>query len=134
MAERSADWLNQAKRDLESARSQRNAGYYEWTTFIAQQAAEKAIKAVLQKLGAEAWGHAVSKLLNSLLELTGKSSDLNQAAIFLDKFYIPDRYPNGWGEGILADFITKEDADNAIDYSEKILRFCDGFFSEPEDS
>jgi HEPN domain-containing protein len=64
-----------------------------------------------------------------------RSADwLNQAAIFLDKFYIPAGYPNGWGEGIPADFITKEDADNAIDYSEKILRFCDGFFSEPEDS
>jgi HEPN domain-containing protein len=47
----------------------------------------------------------------------------------LDKFYIPARYPNGWGEGIPAEFITKDDAKNAIDYSEKILRFCESFFT-----
>ncbi len=128
MAERSADWLSQAMRDLESAKSQKKEGFYEWATFIAQQAAEKACKGVLQKLGAEAWGHATSKLIEAIEEITGNESGLKGAALFLDKFYIPARYPNGWGEGIPADFITEEDAGNAIDNSKKILRFCEGFF------
>jgi HEPN domain-containing protein len=130
MAERSRDWLSQAKRDLESAKSQRKEGYYEWSTFISQQSAEKALKAVLQKLGGEAWGHVTSKLLTAIEEQSEMDSGLKNAALFLDKFYIPARYPNGWGEGTPADFITKEDADNAIDNSEKILRFCEGFFPE----
>ena len=128
MAERSADWLSQAKRDLESAKSQREEQFYEWATFIAQQSAEKACKAVLQKLGAESWGHATYKLLLAIEEETGNNSGLEEGALFLDKFYIPARYPNGWGEGIPADFITKEDADSAIDNTEKILRYCEGFF------
>ena len=129
MAERSGDRLAQARRDLESAKSQRKEKFYEWACFISQQSAEKAIKAVMQKLGAETWGHVTSKLLEALEEMEGKVSGLRKTALFLDKFYIPARYPNGWGEGIPADFITKEDADSAIDNSEKILRYCEGFFS-----
>jgi HEPN domain-containing protein len=128
MAERSEDWLTQARRDLESAVSQRENGFYEWATFIAQQAAEKACKAVLQRQGAEAWGHAISKLLRAIEDISGRSGDLQETAKFLDKFYIPARYPNGWGEGTPADYITKGDADNAIDNSEKIIRYCEGFF------
>ena len=129
MAERSGDWLKQAKRDLESAKSQNENEFYEWACFISQQAAEKALKAVLQKMGAEAWGHVTIKLLEALEEQSGKKSGLRALALFLDKFYIPARYPNGWGEGTPADFITEEDAEDAIDYSEKIVRFCEGFFS-----
>ena len=60
MATRAEDWLRQAKRDLEHARHALEDGDYEWSCFAAQQAAEKAVKAVYQKLGADAWGHSVS--------------------------------------------------------------------------
>lgn len=56
MPERSSDWLKQALRDLESAKVQKQNNFFEWACFISQQAAEKAIKAVYQKLGAESWG------------------------------------------------------------------------------
>ena len=56
MPERSGDWIRQAKRDLESAKSQLENGFFEWACFIAQQATEKAVKAVYQKFGAEALG------------------------------------------------------------------------------
>jgi HEPN domain-containing protein len=129
MAERSKDWLAQAARDLESAKSQEREGFFEWACFISQQSSEKALKAVLQRLSSEAWGHITWKLLEAVEDLSGKRSELLDAARFLDKFYIPARYPNGWGEGIPAEFITKDDAKNAIDYSEKILRFCESFFT-----
>ena len=45
----------------------------------------------------------------------------------LDRFYIPARYPNGWAEGFPAEYISKEDAQNAISDCEEILRFCEGF-------
>lgn len=53
MAERSRDWMDQARRDLESARWQAQGGYYEWACFVAHQAAEKAIKAVYQRRGGD---------------------------------------------------------------------------------
>ena len=66
MAERSRDWLRQAEVDLRQARSSLDAGFYEWAAFAAHQAAEKAIKAVFQKLHLEAWGHSLSALVQSL--------------------------------------------------------------------
>jgi HEPN domain-containing protein len=124
MAERSADWIRQAMRDLESARAQQTSGFFEWACFIAQQAAEKAAKAVYQKLGAEAWGHSTTDLLRGLQERLAVPKDLLDVARRLDRFYIPARYPNGWASGIPADYLTEKDTTDAIGDSEKIVRFC----------
>ena len=64
--ERSQDWLDEAHGALEHARSDPKHAYYNWACSSVQQAAEKAVKAVFQKLGAEAWGHAVADLLRAL--------------------------------------------------------------------
>ena len=59
-----------------------------------QRLAEKAVKAVFQKLGAEAFGHLVTGLLEKLPESLKPSRDLLNMAKELDKMYIPTRYPN----------------------------------------
>jgi HEPN domain-containing protein len=64
--ERSRDWMDQAQGDLGHAQHDLAHGFYDWACFSAQQAAEKAVKAVFQKLGAEAWGHSVADLLKEL--------------------------------------------------------------------
>lgn len=46
MADRSKDWLKQALRDLEHAKSSMENEYYEWACFASHQAAEKAVKAL----------------------------------------------------------------------------------------
>lgn len=130
MAERSKDWYKQAQRDLDSARSQLKSGFFEWSCFIAQQAAEKAVKAVYQKLSAEAWGHSVNGLLQGLSEKKKISEPLFEKAKRLDKFYIPARYPNGWSSGFPGEYITRKDAEDAIGDSEGILRFCEGILAE----
>lgn len=130
MAERSQDWYRQAERDLESAKSQLKAGFFEWACFIAQQAAEKAVKAVYQRLSAEAWGHSVNDLLKGLEDKTDIPKELFAHAKRLDKFYIPSRYPNGWAKGFPAEYITKEDAENAVGDSEEVLRLCKGVLAE----
>jgi HEPN domain-containing protein len=132
MAERSGDWIRQALRDLESARSQEREGFFEWACFISQQAAEKALKAVFQRLGAEAWGHALLGLVDGLKEQVPVSSDLEESARTLDRYYIPARYPNGWASGTPSEYITRDDARDAIGHSEKILRFCADLLAGPE--
>ena len=123
--DRSADWLKQAKRDLQSARAQLEKGFYEWACFIAQQASEKALKAVYQKLGADVWGHSLTDLCKGLQEKINVSEELLNKARFLDKFYIPARYPNNWISGTPADYITEGDANDATGFAEEILQFCD---------
>ncbi|MEM3506642.1 MAG: HEPN domain-containing protein [Candidatus Bathyarchaeia archaeon] len=60
------DWLRQALKDLEHAKKSLGLSDYEWTCFAAQQAAEKAVKALYQKLGIEVGGHLISYILTSL--------------------------------------------------------------------
>ncbi len=98
--------------------------------FIAQQAAEKAVKAVYQKLAGEAWGHSVNDLLKGLKEKLDVPKELFKSATSLDRFYIPARYPNGWAAGFPAEYITRKDAKDAISDSEKILRFCKDILAE----
>ncbi len=91
--ERSKDWLDQAKRDLEHARADLRGAFYGWACFSAQQAAEKAVKAVFQKLGAEAWGHSVADLVLELKKRHGVHEDLIDRALERDNAYIPARLP-----------------------------------------
>jgi len=46
MVNRSRDWFKQAERNLEQGVRSEEDGFYEWACFTAQQAAEKAIKAL----------------------------------------------------------------------------------------
>ncbi len=117
MPERSADWFRQAERDLAAARELRSGGFHEWSCFLAQQSAEKAVKAVFQKLGADAWGHSVLELLGQLPDTHRAAPAVLDAARLLDRFYIAARYPNGWAE-------RDDDARQAIDRAQDVLRFC----------
>lgn len=63
MPNRASDWFRQAERDLEQAVASARDGLHEWACFAAQQAAEKAVKALHLAKGQEAgvtWWHACS--------------------------------------------------------------------------
>jgi len=64
--ERAIDWMKQAERDLERARLDVEFGFYEWACFTAQQSAEKAVKAVFQKLKKSLRGHSLLKMFEEL--------------------------------------------------------------------
>jgi HEPN domain-containing protein len=122
---RARDWWVQAQADLRHAHNAQTEGAYEWACFAAHQAAEKALKAVFEQRGQRAWGHTVTHLLQALGEETEIPSELMDQARILDKHYIPTRYPNGLTEGAPTEFYTFLEAEDAIRYSEAILRFCD---------
>ena len=124
MGNRYLDWFRQAKADLRHARNAAEDGDYEWSCFAAQQAAEKAIKALFQKSGMEAWGHTLTALIGNIPVKGGVSKDLVNCAKLLDKHYIPTRYPNGFDSGAPTDFYTEEEARRAIECAEGIIEFC----------
>lgn len=125
MVERSADWIRQAKRDLENAEYELKGGFYEWACFLSQQAAEKAVKAVFQKLGAEAFGHSVAGLLQRLPESFRPGKELVDVAKELDKAYIPTRYPNVHPEGAPCDIYTEAEARRLIGYARRVIQYCE---------
>jgi HEPN domain-containing protein len=120
--ERSRDWLAQAERDLEQARASREDGRHEWACFAAQQAAEKAVKALHLHLGQEAWGHVVARLLREL-PLAVEPSLIDKARV-LDNFYVGTRYPNGHPEGPPFEHYGEIQSREAIGYAGEIVAFA----------
>jgi HEPN domain-containing protein len=100
------------------------SGHYEWACFTAQQAAEKAVKALYLKRGADAWGHTITPLLGGLTGTDRADEDLITCAKILDKHYIPTRYPNGLDSGAPADFYTPQEADVACGCARPTPRFA----------
>jgi len=122
--ERSADWLKQARRDLRKAKLDLDNEFYEWCSFTAQQAAEKAVKAVYHYLNKSVRGHAVTRLLSGLTGKYTASEELMNSARILDRYYIESRYPNGFPEGSPMDFFDRKIAREAYNAARKIIRFC----------
>lgn len=122
--ERSQDWFKQARRDLEHARDSLRIGHFEWACFSAQQAAEKAVKAVYEARHAEAWGHSVVRLIKALG--TGVPDGLLDGAALLDQAYIPTRYPNGFDSGAPMEYDSRTQAEQAIAHAERIIEFREG--------
>ena len=121
MTDRSKEWLAQAQRDLEQAKSSQREGRHEWACFAAQQSAEKAVKALHLSKGQEAWGHVIARLLQELpFEVP---EDLVDTAKVLDNFYIPTRYVNGHPEGPPFEHYGRVQSEDAIRYAGKILEF-----------
>lgn len=128
MVERSQDWLKQAKRDLEQAESSLKSKFYEWACFASQQAAEKAVKALIQSLGGEVWGHSVASLIDSVPENV-KPSHLRDKALELDQAYIPSRYPNAHPVGFPGNLYPKSMAERLIGYAREITEYCEKVIS-----
>jgi len=124
MPSRARDWFNQAMRDLEQAKDSQKAGRHEWACFAAQQAAEKAVKALHLHLGQEAWGHVIAKLLQELPELVQLPKDLMEKARVLDNFYIPARYPNSHPQGAPFEHYGSLQSEAAINYASEIIDFA----------
>lgn len=126
MASRYQDWLWQAKRDVEHARASAEGGFYEWACFAAQQGAEKALKALFQRRGADAWGHLLADLAQALPVDISAPTEIVERAKELDKHYITPRYPNALAQGAPGQSYTRAEAERAIENAERILRFCEG--------
>ena len=125
MPSRELDWLAQAERDLESARHLEEGDFHEWSCFAAQQAAEKALKAIYQFRDSQGVGNVCVKLIEGL-EL-GTSSDVKRllaCAERLDRFAAASLYPDHWTEGAPKDMVTADAAAAAISDSETIVRIC----------
>lgn len=115
-------WYEQAVRDLDDARFILGGARYNLACFVAQQAAETALKAFLIPRGEdEPWGHSVAELCRDASKLDPTFADLVLKAAPLDKFYIPTRYPNGLPGGIPADAFSKADAESAVAMAQAVL-------------
>jgi HEPN domain-containing protein len=106
-----------------------SAGRHEWACFAAQQAAEKAVKALHLALGEEDWGHVVARLLTELPQEVPTS--LVEKAKVLDAYYIPTRYPSGHPAGAPHEHYGTLQSTTAVDYAREIVDFVRSRLAEP---
>jgi HEPN domain-containing protein len=117
-------WLLQAERDLDDAEFNLSGRRYNVACFLAQQSAEKALKAYLFSKGAEeVWGHSVAELCKDAQTFDPAFSQLDPKASPLDKYYIPTRYPNALPGGIPSKAFDENDAKSAIRLTKEVIDF-----------
>ncbi len=113
--------MRQAERNLKSAVANYNAELYEETCYEAHQVAGKVVKGLLNLLNRERRGYSASFLaLESGLELP---DDVLGCLKYLDRHYIPTKYPDVYDEGAPCDYYTREDADKCLECARKVMRW-----------
>ena len=117
-------WLRQAQEDLRWAHHLTEQGAYHLVCFLAQQIAEKALKAFLYAQGEEiVWGHSVERLCAAAAEFEPEFRTRARSWSILDGYYIPTRYPNGLPDGIPADVYTQQAATDAVGLADEVTSF-----------
>jgi HEPN domain-containing protein len=115
-------WLAAAREDLGYARHAASGAHHAPACFYAQQAAEKAVKAVHFLRGARAViGHNVRALIEHLEPREAALDSLLDEARELDIFYLPTRYPNSLDTGTPAQAFSSSQSKRALELSERIV-------------
>ena len=115
-------WLDQAEADRRGAQLLFDGESYHLACFVAQQVAEKALKAFIYAQGEEfVIGHSVEALVRWAAEYDADLAALREAAAPLDGYYIPTRYPNGLPDSIPARVYTRRAAEGALQMADQVL-------------
>jgi HEPN domain-containing protein len=114
------EWLNRARSNLSRAKAKIPEVYLEDLCFDAQQAAEKAIKAVLLKKGVTfPYIHDLARLL-TLLEEAGEEIPASvRQAEDLTRYAVVTRYPG------LAEPVTEAHYQEAVASAEAVVRWAE---------
>ena len=127
-------WFHTGRGDLETAKILLSNSRFAHSCFHAQQAGEKALKALWYFIDQDPWGHSIHKLIEDLGSVDKNAyeiiRELSRDGAKLDRFYIPTRYPNGLPDIIPDSAYFEEDARAAIESAEKILDRIHNFIKE----
>ncbi len=120
-------WLEQAKEDLKGAKVLLDAGCFHLVCFLAQQVAEKALKAFLYAQGEElVYGHSIEALVDWAARHDQSFHEFKkQGALLLDSYYVASRYPNAVSPGsIPAHLYDRQTAEHAFKLAERTVDFA----------
>jgi HEPN domain-containing protein len=130
-------WYHQAVFDLQAAVWNFQGKFYNTTCFLAQQAAEKALKSLLYYSGARKKAlltHSVVTMIRSITPQVPELADMLEEGRQLDLHYIPARYPNGLPDGIPHLFYGEAMASQALQAAERILSAATAFYTNKQDA
>jgi len=130
--EKWADWLEEAEDDFNAAADLARLGRYAKACFLSQQAAEKALKALLiAKAGRYERTHSVYALLLAA-EKYGIPipPELKEAGEELDRHYVLSRYPNAWPWGPPHVHYRQKDAESCLKNAKSVLEYVKRILGE----
>lgn len=124
MTPRAQAWMRQARNDLEAAHVTASRGFHAQACYLAGQAAEKALKALLLAMGiTPPYSHSLERLVELL-----HSQGLETSA-FMDLHLKPltrmnsdSRYPQG--DEAPVDLFDARDSQQALDTAEAVVRLA----------
>lgn len=117
-------WLEQTEEDLKWAHYLVQEGGYHIACFLAQQVAEKALKAFLYAQGEPiVLGHSVERLCTRASGFDPDFAEKCKTWAILDGYYVPTRYPNSLPESIPAHVYTQPAAEDAVALAEDAVTF-----------
>lgn len=119
-------WIKEAEYNLFHAERNCHDKAYSLTCFLAEQASQKALKAVLYLGGTRfTYIHSVRELIKEVLKTHPEFSRLLEKGAILDQYYLTTRYPDAVPEpAIPSEIFTKEQAEQALDIAKKIFDAC----------
>jgi len=124
-------WLSQAAEDLKWAKHLAEEGGWHIACFLAQQVAEKALKAFLYAQGEEiVVGHSVARLCAAAAKYQADFTEKASRWSLLDSYYIPTRYPNGLPDGTPAEVYGREAATGAVRLAEEAVTYVEQFLKQ----
>ena len=120
------EWLARAKGSLALAKQSKvEAAFWEDQCFLAQQAAEKALKAVYQSQGLQfRYTHDLEELGKGLEDSGVEVSPKVKEAIILTRYAVETRYPG------TVEPITEEEYQEAIQLAEAVVDWAEKILGE----
>ena len=117
-------WLEQPREDLKWAELLVREGGFHVACFLAQQVAEKALKAFLYAAGdSVVLGHSVERLSLAAAERDAAFRDHAAVWAILDGYYVPTRYPNSLPGSIPAHVYSRAVAQEAVALVREVVAF-----------
>ena len=119
-------WRRQAVNDLAFARVALREQFYAQACFTAQQASEKAVKAIAYGLGERTvFGHSLVTLISQYSDRALELRDLRELAGILDQYYVPTRYPNGLAGGVPFEAFGESQAAAAVEAADRFVQLAE---------
>ncbi|MEJ2250491.1 MAG: HEPN domain-containing protein [Candidatus Lokiarchaeota archaeon] len=121
--DRSEDWLKQGKTDLKAANHLLQMGDFSWSCFLAQQTAEKCIKALGERKNIVLWGHDLVDLFEELKKKVNIPDQIINTCKTLNLYYISTRDPDAFPSGYPSEKFSKQQAQEAIKLANEVLEY-----------
>ena len=99
--------------------------FFAQACFIAQQAGEKALKAIAYAVGERVvLGHSLVELIDRLEDRVNEIGALKELGGILDQYYVPTRYPNGLPGGVPFEAFGESQAKAAIEAAGRFIQLA----------